>query len=172
MTMAVTKGVKMKIRFRTMSQVNVTTGWPRDIRCIPIGTTNYKPSVWEWNEGGVWKRCGLCAVHMFVNPSIHSSCIHPYDYLSIHLSLHSSIHLYRYPESTRRHLEAAYLSDVDSLGVTLATKRYNIDLKGEEMEDESNSSSKWKIRRVDPDDTNYNGNKWMNDLLMDRWIAR
>ena len=102
---------------------------------------------------------------LFTCSLIHPSIHHPFIiHLSILLSLHSSIHLYRYPESTRRHLEAAYLSDVDSLGVTLATKRYNIDLKGEEMEDESNSSSKWKIRRVDPDDVNYNGNKWMNDL--------
>ena len=71
-TMPVAKGVKMKIKFRTMSQVNIATGWPRDIRCVPMGTTDYKPSVWEWNEDGVWKRCGLCVVHMFINPSIHS----------------------------------------------------------------------------------------------------
>lgn len=170
-TIPVAKGVKMKIKFRTMSQANVATGWPRDIRCVPTGATDYKPSVWEWNEGGVWKRCGLCTVHMFINPSVHSiihpsilSFIHPFSCLSIHLSSHLSIHLCRYPESTRRQLEAAYLSDVDGLGVTVATKSYNIDLKGEEMEDELNSSLKWKIRRVDPDDTNYNGIKRMNGL--------
>ena len=98
-----------------------------------------------------------------IHPSILSS-IHPFSCLLIHLFLYLSIHLCRYPESTRRQLEAAYLSDVDGLGVTIASKCYNIDLKGDEMNDETNSSLKWKIRRVDPDDMNYNGNKWMNGL--------
>ena len=93
-----------------------------------------------------------------IHPSILSS-IHPFSCLLIHLFLYLSIYLCRYPESTRRQLEAAYLSDVDGLGVTIASKCYNIDLKGDEMNDETNSSLKWKIRRVDPDDMNYNGNK-------------
>lgn len=59
-TMSVSHGVKMKIKFKNMTQSNVSTGWPRDVRCVPLqeggSSGHYQSSVWEWEEGGVWKR--------------------------------------------------------------------------------------------------------------------
>lgn len=51
----VAPGVKMKARFDTMTQANVSTGWQRDLRCIE-GNASYVPSVWEWLDEGVWLR--------------------------------------------------------------------------------------------------------------------
>lgn len=52
-TIPVSQGVKMKIRFKSMTQCNISTGWARDIHCI--SDSDQSPA-WEWEEGGVWKR--------------------------------------------------------------------------------------------------------------------
>lgn len=117
----VAPGVKMKVRFPSMAQMNVSTGYQRDLRCVPLDdeSTDYKESVWEWEDTGTWKR---------------------------------------YPINTNRQLEAAFMCNVDKVGVSVAMKPYTTSLHSNEMEDEA-SGRKWKIRRIDPDstknDTNY-----------------
>ena len=55
---SVAKSVRMKIRFKNgMNQSNVSTGWSRDIRCVPVGGGDEQTKgLWEWQEGGAWKR--------------------------------------------------------------------------------------------------------------------
>ena len=47
MIFSVAPGVKMKARFETMTQSNMSTGWQRDIRCL--GNNSEEP-VWEWGR--------------------------------------------------------------------------------------------------------------------------
>lgn len=68
--------MKVKVEFSRMIQCNTTTGWQRDVRCVP-----WKPSLasasagqWEWqDENGGWncyapavqrllEACQLCGV--------------------------------------------------------------------------------------------------------------
>ena len=59
-TTSVARNVKMKIKFKdSMSQQNISTGWSRDIRCIGEETEGAEKALWEWQEGGVWKRCDM-----------------------------------------------------------------------------------------------------------------
>jgi hypothetical protein len=53
---SVAKGVKMKIKLDHMVQTNTSTGWPRDIRCVPNDDSAPKLGQWEWQVGGAWKR--------------------------------------------------------------------------------------------------------------------
>uniref|UniRef100_A0A1X7UIB7 Poly [ADP-ribose] polymerase n=1 Tax=Amphimedon queenslandica TaxID=400682 RepID=A0A1X7UIB7_AMPQE len=56
-TTSVARNVKMKIKFKdSMSQQNISTGWSRNIRCIGEANEGAEKALWEWEEGGVWKR--------------------------------------------------------------------------------------------------------------------
>lgn len=75
-TLQVAPSVKMKIRFESMSQENVATGWQRSICCVSTSSSSPSNSeaVWEWeNEKGTWMAyspkvqrlltaCQLCGV--------------------------------------------------------------------------------------------------------------
>ena len=71
LTIQVAPNVRTKIRFSTMTQMNASTGWQRNIRCCQAGG----PAVWEWEEDGLglWRAhtpaisrlleaCHLCGV--------------------------------------------------------------------------------------------------------------
>lgn len=71
LTIQVAPNVRTKIRFSTMTQMNASTGWQRNIRCCQASG----PAVWEWQEDGVglWRAhtpaisclleaCHLCGV--------------------------------------------------------------------------------------------------------------
>ena len=72
-TLKLSSGVQLKLRFSTMTQMNVSTGWQRDIRCLDTTGTSGE-GVWEWkDENGVWngyssqtqrllEACQLCGV--------------------------------------------------------------------------------------------------------------
>ena len=54
-TLKVSSSIQMKVRFSAMTQMNVSTGWQRDIRCSPTGATKGKGGIWEWqDENGTW----------------------------------------------------------------------------------------------------------------------
>ena len=79
-TLQVSTGVKMRIRFDAMTQTNVRTGWQRNIRCVSPPTSSPSPpssgthNVWEWqSDDGTWTTyspakqrllhaCRLCSV--------------------------------------------------------------------------------------------------------------
>ena len=46
-TLQITPAVKMKIRFTAMTQMNVSTGWQRNLRCLPQKATT---GFWEFQE--------------------------------------------------------------------------------------------------------------------------
>ena len=66
--------VKLKVRFATMTQMNVSTGWQRNIRCVPSRGSREEKGKWEWqDEHRKWnayppaiqrllKGCELCGV--------------------------------------------------------------------------------------------------------------
>lgn len=57
MTLQVTKTVKMRVRFETMTQMNVGTGWQRNVRCVPSASSTCKVGgAWEYHDGtrDVW----------------------------------------------------------------------------------------------------------------------
>lgn len=70
----VAPSVKLKVRFTTMTQMNVSTGWQRNIRCVPSRGSREEKGKWEWqDEHGKWnayppavqrllRGCGLCGV--------------------------------------------------------------------------------------------------------------
>ncbi len=72
MTLQVTKTVKMRVRFETMTQMNVGTGWQRNVRCrpSPLSGTSEVGGVWEYHDSAkdVWvvfpeavqRRLGAC----------------------------------------------------------------------------------------------------------------
>ena len=49
-SLQVTPTIKMKIRFSTMTQMNVSTGWQRNARCLPKNATTTRTGVWEFRE--------------------------------------------------------------------------------------------------------------------------
>lgn len=53
-TLKLSSGVQLKLRFSTMTQMNTSTGWQRDVRCL--GTTGTSgEGVWKWqDENGAW----------------------------------------------------------------------------------------------------------------------
>lgn len=56
-TVQVAESVKMKIRFDSMTQTNVKTGWQRNVRCAPSSRSDSTDTqtVWEWeNDRGEW----------------------------------------------------------------------------------------------------------------------
>ena len=75
-TLQVSATVKMRVRFDGMSQTNVSTGWQRNVRCIPTSSSDPPgaATVWEWlSEDGEWvifstanqrllTACKLCSV--------------------------------------------------------------------------------------------------------------
>ena len=73
-TLKVSSSIKMKVRFSAMTQMNISTGWQRDVRCSPTGATKGREGVWEWqDENGTWngyssptqrllEACHLCGV--------------------------------------------------------------------------------------------------------------
>ena len=56
----VAPSVTLKVEFRKMTQTNTTTGWQRDVRCIPTPSGDHTPSPtpqgqFEWqDEHGRW----------------------------------------------------------------------------------------------------------------------
>jgi len=47
----VAPSVKLKVLLNSMTQMNVDSGWQRNVRCF-----SSKPTSWEWeNENGEWK---------------------------------------------------------------------------------------------------------------------
>lgn len=76
-TVQVAPGVQMKVRFGTMSQMNVTTGWQRNVRCVPASRgSREEKGKWEWeDEHGKWnvyppaiqrllRGCELCGMEV------------------------------------------------------------------------------------------------------------
>ena len=73
-TIQVATNVKLKIRFATMTQMNVSTGWQRNVRCVPSRGSREEKGKWEWqDEHGSWnaypppvqrllRACELCGV--------------------------------------------------------------------------------------------------------------
>ena len=49
-TMQVGTNVKLKIRFGTMTQMNVATGWQRNVRCVPSRGSREEKGKWEWQD--------------------------------------------------------------------------------------------------------------------------
>ena len=45
----------MKVRFGVMTQMNVSTGWQRNVRCVPSRGSREEKGKWEWqDEHGSW----------------------------------------------------------------------------------------------------------------------
>ena len=73
-TMQVAPNVKLKVRFGAMTQMNVATGWQRNVRCVPSRGSQEEKGKWEWqDEDGKWntyasavqrllRGCELCGV--------------------------------------------------------------------------------------------------------------
>ena len=73
-TIQVSTSVKLKVRFGTMTQMNVATGWQRNVRCVPSRGSREEKGRWEWqDEHGKWnayappiqrllRACELCGV--------------------------------------------------------------------------------------------------------------
>lgn len=49
-TLQITPAVKMKIRFSAMTQMNVATGWQRNVRCLPQKVATSMTGLWEFQE--------------------------------------------------------------------------------------------------------------------------
>ena len=55
LTLRVSPGVKMRVRFALMTQTNVSTGWQHDVRCVAADPVHQKQGVWERQDGdGTW----------------------------------------------------------------------------------------------------------------------
>ena len=55
LTLRVTPGVKMRVRFSLMTQSNVSTGWQRNVRCVVVSPTHHEQGVWERQDNdGAW----------------------------------------------------------------------------------------------------------------------
>ena len=53
--MQVATNVKLKVRFGAMAQMNMATGWQRNVRCVPSRGSREKKGKWEWqDEHGKW----------------------------------------------------------------------------------------------------------------------
>ena len=73
-SLQVASGVKMKVRFSSMTQMNVRTGWQRNVRCVLASGSGGSAGVWEWqDENEKWntysptiqrllEACDLCGV--------------------------------------------------------------------------------------------------------------
>ena len=73
-TVQVATNVKLKVRFGMMTQMNVSTGWQRNVRCVPSRGSREEKGKWEWqDEHGKWnayappiqrllRGCELCGV--------------------------------------------------------------------------------------------------------------
>ena len=72
----VATSVKLKVRFGSMTQVNVATGWQRNVRCVPSRGSREDKKKWEWqDEHGKWnayspavqrllRACELCGTEL------------------------------------------------------------------------------------------------------------
>ena len=73
-TIQVATSVKLKVRFGSMTQINVATGWQRNVRCVPSRGSRAEKGRWEWqDEHGKWnvyspavqrllRACELCGM--------------------------------------------------------------------------------------------------------------
>ena len=49
-TLQVATSVKLKVRFGTMTQTNISTGWQRNVRCVPSSGSREEKGKWEWQD--------------------------------------------------------------------------------------------------------------------------
>ena len=48
--LVIAAGRKVRVEFAKMCQINMTTGWQRNVRCIPLDPTYQYSQFWQWQD--------------------------------------------------------------------------------------------------------------------------